>query len=874
LALAQFGCGGSQGGGAGSPTVPVAGPLPDSAREGTAFVTVDLAKNRVDVTPLGGSAGRSRNALYAGSAISAELTDLQVDGGDLGRRVVRLRLRNNTGVPIGDQNGYRVIFADLAEESNSFDLTNRLRIQGIAGTGAAGSTDGAALSANTSPTAVAAGPLGTVVIGQATNIRLLRNGQLTTMRNGVGNVGGVLYFADAARGTEYAIYTERTTHVVRLLNLRSNGLSTFAGLAGTSGDVVGTPSATRFTEPIGLAYESLTPTSGSILVCDSASGKVKRIAFTITNGVPTATATSIAYNGLTTPTGVAVSPRGNVAVTETNANRVKIYIAGSGNFAQIGLGTPLSYGRASGIGLPNPAGVAFVGESAYISHINHASLTALIPMDGGNLTSAANWFALRAMGEPSLPGSADGNTSARLQTGITSLGADRDRILVPDTGNHRVREISADGNFVTIGNEFLGGFGRRIQLGNATGTITNYTTPKPYLKFDTPLPPNEWREVGTINFLLEQDVTRFSFVMQIEGDTSSLTPGEGVTSGPATIGSSNSYVRELARTAPLVGGGDRGETSIPNARDVASDGQGNLFIVDPSRVWRYDAKTERFTVIAGQSLEGNVDGLGNSARFSDLRSVIVSQDGRRIYVAGSSAIRCLFWNGFNVNEPESYVVGTVVGSNTSAGNVTGPGTTARLQNITDLAITQDGRTLWIASDFGIFLMRADFNGGYAADPNNYTLTVGFATIESRAPFLVAIGKRGDLVYTHLPSGGNPSELYAIDLLNYTYRIPVPISTSPVNGIGGTSRGFQAIALDGAGSLYFAMPAPNASLGFVRRMTTTGMVSTLAGGGPNARNAAGSDSQLLLPSQGCVTPSGDYVFIAPDRIALVQRVVRK
>ncbi|MDX2065902.1 MAG: hypothetical protein SFX74_09195 [Fimbriimonadaceae bacterium] len=859
-----FGCGGSSGGpGAPAPTPPATASLPDSARNGTALVAVDTQTGKVAVTPLGGGGGsRARSTIYAGSAISVETTDALVDEGSVGRRIVNLRLRNNTVESIGARNGYRVILDNLAatDASSGAGLESLFSIQTVAGTGVAGSADGATATATVTPTCVAAGRTGTLLIGTPTNLRIRQNEVISTLRSVSGGVGGVLYFADASRGTEYAIYTERSGHVVRLLNLKTSGLSTFAG-TGVAGDAIGTPAATQFNNPMGICFEApVTGTTGAILVCDRVNGKLKRIAFNVVNGVPSATGVTLRFSGLNQPTGVSVSRKGSIAITETGIHRLRIYPDGGSNLVQLGSGgTGLGAGLASTAALGTPAGVTFVNEVAYVTHTTHARVTAVLPITGANPLNAANWYFSNVAG--SAAGFTDGPaTGARFQTGIESISADDDRLYLPDPGNHRVRSIVANGSFETVGSVGGAEFGSLVQLSNPTGHIDGIFGPTkiPFIKQGTPLSPGAWSSTIPLRFMVDAGVRRFQFVVTLEADAEDNTPPDGNASNP-NEGSDDSHLRVLIRGFILEAEGIRGNASLDDIRDVTSDGQGNLYFVADRTVWRYDARAETFHVIAGQSNTGSTDGIGTTATFTDLRAIAVDSTGNRVYVAEANCIRVLEYFGFGDRmSPSSYSVTTVVGDFATPGVTVGVGRSARLRDVSDLAIDQAGRAMYVALDSStVYMVR--FSGGPASDPLQYQFRAEFAGIDGLRIRTLDLDHKNRL----MTSSGTDRLLYVIDRTNYTYVLAAEIGPL-TNGLNGRSPNITAPAMDTLGNVYYVSTDVTAHA--VRRAGANFFHSTVM-----------RSSELTSygrPLKGCVLPSGEYVLVTDNGIVAIQRVIRR
>ena len=88
LPVALLGCGGS-GGGSSTP-IPTADPV---VEDGTAQFKVDLASGKVKIQPI--ETGKSKSAIMGGSTVTFTTSDVIVEGGEQGRRSIKVSMRNN-----------------------------------------------------------------------------------------------------------------------------------------------------------------------------------------------------------------------------------------------------------------------------------------------------------------------------------------------------------------------------------------------------------------------------------------------------------------------------------------------------------------------------------------------------------------------------------------------------------------------------------------------------------------------------------------------------------------------------------------------------------------------------------------------------------
>jgi len=210
-------------------------------------------------------------------------------------------------------------------------------VAGLAGN--TGSTDGTGSAARfLYPSGVAVNTTGTIYVADTFNhtIRRIQSGAIVTtyagtatQRGTADGLGASARFAfpfavvvDAA-GTLFV--TDSFNHTVRKIDFSSN-VSTFAGLAGTSGAADGTGTVARFNQPSAIAVDS----GGNVYVGDTNSHTLRRITSTGTVATLAGTAGSAgSADGLGSearfnqPFGVAVDAQGTIYITDTRNQVIK-----------------------------------------------------------------------------------------------------------------------------------------------------------------------------------------------------------------------------------------------------------------------------------------------------------------------------------------------------------------------------------------------------------------------------------------------------------------------------------------------------------------------------------------------------------------------
>jgi DNA-binding beta-propeller fold protein YncE len=298
---------------------------------------------------------------------------------------------------------------------------------------------------------------------------------------------------------------------------------------------------------------------------------------------------------------------------------------------------------------------------------------------------------------------------------------------------------------------------------------------------------------------------------------------------------------------------------------IVVDVAGNFYIADQSNsVIRKMTPLGVVTTIAGLAgARGNVDGVGTAARFNSPAGVAVDALGN-VYVADT------FNHTIRVINP-SGVVSTLAGSSGSSGAVDGTGAVVRLSLPTGVAVDAAG-TVYIA-DSGNHAIRRLSNTGAVSTFAGTLGTAGY--FDTSVGLLARFNSPNSIV---LDGSGN---LYVADAQNNAIRKITPsgaVTTVAGNLVGvsgstdanGSAAFFNrpsGIALDSSGNLYVADTNNNT----VRRISTFGDVTTLAGQAPlsGAVDGSGSAARFNRPFGIAVDASGN-VYVADTGNATIRR----
>ncbi|MDR2675186.1 MAG: hypothetical protein LBC18_10095, partial [Opitutaceae bacterium] len=236
-----------------------------------------------------------------------------------------------------------------------------------------------------------------------------------------GSANYKLYVSDSAR------------HIIQVI--AAGTAATFAGSPGAPGLADGAGDAARFNRPRGLSINR----AGALIVADAGNDRLRSIT---AGGVVATTGTTGADADLAAAAGLAsVDGAGGETYIADTGNHLIKKITASGE-VRIVAGSAMP-GTANGPLLEaqfnSPAGVAVdaTGGYLYVADTgNHA--IRLIDLDGGEVSTFA--------GQPGIAGEADGGAGDATFRSPGDLAVDGDgEVYVADTGNSRIRLITADG---------------------------------------------------------------------------------------------------------------------------------------------------------------------------------------------------------------------------------------------------------------------------------------------------------------------------------------------------------------------------------------------------------------------------------------------
>src|SRR5947207_3719540 len=570
--------------------------------------------------------------------------------------------------------------------------------------------------------------------------------------------------------------------------------NTFAGNA-YGGN--GTGNQAIFNNPYATAVDS----AGNVYVADTTNYAVRKITST---GVVTTLAGLAGTAGIIDGTGsdarfgalngIAVDRTGNVYVTDGSYHTVR-KITPAGVVTTLS-GTPAVTGSADGTGSAarfySPFGIAVDSAgNLYVTDLNNQTIRKITP--AGVVTTVA--------GAAGVIGSTDGSGSAARFHYPAGIAVDSAaNVYVADTYNYTIRKITSAGSVSTFAGT-AGVYGRA----DGTGSAALFSFPKGVA-------------VGGGNVYVAD--TWNSTIRKI-------TSARVVTTvaGSGAAGNAN-------------GTGSAAQFNYPYG--LSANNTGIIYVADSyNREIRKITSTSAVTTLAGSATTdgggvGSTNGTGRAARFFNPNGVTVT--GTTVYVADSnnSTIRKISSTG---------AVTTFAGITRLPGSANGMGGVAQFYYPNGVAADKAGNV-------------------YVADTSNSTVrkitSAGVVTTLAGMAGVVGsvdgTGSAAQFYYPYAVAVDASGNVYVADTYNFTVRKITPVgvvttlagragSSGSIDGNGSAARFsyLYGIAVDSAGNVY----VPDSGYNTVRKITPTGIVTTLAGtpGVVGSADGTGSAAQF-------------------------------
>lgn len=809
---------------------------------------------------------RKGRAVLTGGAVSLTSSDLINVGGDSGKRLIRVSIRDNTGE--GLTSSSRLVISNLTN-SPGIDYKANTTVSTMAGSGAAGSANGYRTSASFNVPVIAVGGQGpnrlSYFISDNANhaIRVMRaDGMVETFAGSPGSPGFADGVGTAARFSgPHQIATDANGNIFvadtsnrRVRRITPLGeVTTIAG-TGVTGSTDGAGNVATFGALAGIA---VTSDGNRIYVADTSNHTIRRIRYTASGPRDLATSYDVetvlgmagssgfvdgegANARFNAPTHLAINNslyNPVVFVADLNNHAIRRFEDSSFGFPTVRTiaGTNVA-GNVDGVGavarLTSPYGISWVPISSEMHALvvseavtNH-QIRVITYVPGNEPSQDGNYYVITLAGT-NASGYVDGDGNAARFNGPGGVYAKRAdgpalTVLIGDRNNHRIRMLTVGPNVLSSG-----------------GAGSAVTEPVRLVNWDAELPiPGQTAWAKNIissfqstsvelQFYVPEGVSGFSFMAYVETNTSLVNlPAVGA-----------SYLTTVA------GNGSAGDSDGPGKLAQFNLPQGiaakvPLTVYSNAAAVVADANNHRIRLVLGDgsvrllagSTAGFADGVGSTALFTNPYGIAVGPDGN-VYISdfGNRRIRRMTSDG---------AVTTIAGTGAS-GSTNGTGDVATFTQPTGISVDRGGR-IYVADLGAHVIRRIDYVSGDPALATSYRVI----TVAGSAGAAGSVDGTGSAARFNGPIGvacDSDDRVYVTDYNNHTVRVMTRATSTTMTvttlaglaGAAGTVDGIGAAArfnrpygidVDSAHNLYVTD-----FLGYrLRRVSPLGEVKTLIG----------------------------------------------
>ncbi|RYE21419.1 MAG: hypothetical protein EOP51_15665, partial [Sphingobacteriales bacterium] len=743
----------------------------------------------------------------------------------------------------------------------------------FAGSNSSSYLDGTATSASfQTPSGIATDKDGNIFVGDANRIRKISPaGVVTTFAGAAGggalnSVGTNATFNNisslAIDGSGNIYVSETGSRNIRKVT-HLGEVSTFAGSGFGYADGMGI--AAKFTSPAGLGLDA----SGNLYVADATrvrkitpDGNVTTIAGSATVGFTNANGLNATFSSLN---GLVADAMGNIFVVDAGNHAVR-KIAVNGDVTTIaGLGT-------AGI-INGSQDVAKFSTPHSIAMDNAGNL--YVTDRANNITRKISAPTMQLTGTPAI---ADiGSHNIELTATLNGLSTNQNYTLTvtgPSTFTPpNVFKNVGDAAFTITPptSNSLGGFtysssnssvasltGNTISVGTAGKAIISVTQAAAGLYAETvktfivsvtgaPVFSSAAVSIATVG-------TPYNYSPKVKGG-SDLTLSATTLPSWLTLSQAASSVETFAGSTIGTLNGTGLDAQFDTPTGIFTDAAGNAYVSENHRI-RKITTSGIVTTYSGGTTSGYVNSSNINSRYNNPRTGAIDASGN-IYVADAS--------GNNIRRVNASLTAILFAGSTLGGNVNSTGSSAQFNGPRDIAINAGGE--FFVADNGNFQIRklssTQVVTAFAGSTQGYADGIG-SEAQFYKPYSVATDVAGNIYVADNNRVRIISPAGAVATLAGTQTSGFAdgnTTTARFNNITG-------IAVDATGNIYVA----DAGNHRIRKITTTGIVTTIAGNGTAGfANGAATASQFSSPQDIAMDAEGN-LLVADMGNHLIRKIV--
>jgi sugar lactone lactonase YvrE len=297
---------------------------------------------------------------------------------------------------------------------------------------------------------------------------------------------------------------------------------------------------------------------------------------------------------------------------------------------------------------------------------------------------------------------------------------------------------------------------------------------------------------------------------------------------------------------------------------IALDPSGNSYVTDTANhtIRRIAARGAVSTFAGSPEIPGTTDASGANARFNSPTGIAVDSAGI-VYVAdtGNHTIRRITAAG---------AVTTLAGSAGLPGSTDASGSAARFNSPAGLAVDTSGNVF--VCDAGNHTIRRITPAGLvttvAGSPGLVgTTNANGSSARFNSPRGITVDSSGNLIVTDTGNHAIRRITTNGDVTTFAGLSGTPGSTDASTGTARFNSP-MAVTIDGAGTFHVADTGNHT----VRRITSAGVVTTVAGlaGSAGSANGSGTTARFSTPSGIVTTPDGFNIYVADTNNHTIRR----